>query len=311
MESKFLIISPQAGFGNRLRALCSCILIAKETNRKPYHVWTPVDCNQLTESTCATMMQPYMRMQLRGWDSYFIQNDDFPLATSDLFPTIDKIISEWGPNDYWYSIQSNGQLKWLSTNSEIPLIISKHVVDIATDDSRCILIETSLLSHLKPIFLEHYIDENKLIDIFKEYFIPKAKYSQFISEVTDIDVGISIRRGEFLDYFPEARQSYNDIIDWVLSISKHSSKMVIFSDDHEFRDILVADVISKFHGEKTIVTLDFTNFEQWEVAFLEFLILSEKCNKIYGTPSSSFAQIASLFRGKRHYSEILSCPQFS
>ena len=124
------------------------------------------------------------------------------------------------------------------------------------------------------------------------------KIIDILNIIPNLDIGISIRRGNLLDYYLEARQSKEDIISWINL--KFQGSMIIFSDDWEFRDDIKNNIINNTFYEHNLT------LEKWEISFIEFLILAYKCNKIYGTPMSSFAEEAGKFGGRNHYSKILS-----
>ena len=121
----------------------------------------------------------------------------------------------------------------------------------------------------------------------------------FIQIILDHQIDLLIfRRGKFLQCYPESRQSKSDIINWINENFSYLT-VVIFSDDHEFRDSVKECINCNIYEH------DFSQYLNWEVPYIEFLILSYKAEKIYGTPSSSFAEEAGLFGGKQHYGKIL------
>ena len=116
---------------------------------------------------------------------------------------------------------------------------------------------------------------------------------------------MSIRRGEFLDYFPEARQDQTSLLDWSVKVINflEAKNVAIFSEDHKFRDEFKKELSNKI----IVNYIDpIQELEPWERGYVEFLILSNKCKKIYGTPVSSFAEEAGIFSGKFHYDKTLS-----
>lgn len=138
---------------------------------------------------------------------------------------------------------------------------------------------------------------NNLIQHVYSTFVPHSKYLKLLDDIPSIDYGISIRRGEFPSYFPEANQSFNDIHQWM----KQFNHFVLFSDDHNFKNELKQRLFSE---GKIIYDFYRDGLEQWEQGFVEFLCLALKCKKIYGTPMSSFAIEAAGF-GRKFYGKVL------
>jgi len=263
-----LVISPQAGFGNRIRALCSGIAIALRDKRKPYYVWEDASHDRLHN--------------LQHFSAYF--EEIVPLATPELVLSIDQVLTEWLPHEGWYWCQSGGQKKWSCDNKVKTELIFN-------GSGKNVLLETS---HRQDI------TDEQAIFVYTNYFKPLPRFMDILNRMPKIDVGISIRRGDLLNYFPEARQSMEDIVRWI-NEKFNGLTIIIFSDDHDFRDE-VKDQLVGIH----LYEHDFSSYIDWEVPFIEFLILSYKVDRVYGTPSSSFAEEAGLFGGKRHYAKILA-----
>lgn len=298
-SKRYLIISPQAGFGNRIRALCAGILLAKQTGRIPLYFWEPE-----TGISNSSHVSDIKRL---GWKDYFLQHNDFQQATLQNMPKVDAIFSEWAPGDYWYSFQYTAQQKWKSTkfnkvNLDLNILSSPEYIN-----DEVVLLETSLCVSLSAQAGGcKNTEEFKLAlsNIYKTYFEPTSYFSELLSKIPDIDIGISVRRGDLLQYFPEANQDPTAILKWCIGLIKNTEakNIVIFSADSEFKD----DFKAKLKNAVSVNFIEVPNLKSWEQAFLEFLILAEKCTKIYGTPMSSFTEEAGLFRGKIHYSKILT-----
>ena len=269
-EEKILIISPQAGFGNRLRAFASGIAISLRENRKPYYLWKDTKHGHL--------------QNLMDFTEFF--EEKISKARKDII--IDEVLTEWMPGEYWYQFQSEGQREYNYKNI-------KKIRDIFVTDKTNVLLETSLTLD---------ITDDQMMHVYKTYFKPRKYYMDMLFQIqNNIDIGISIRRGNLLQYFPEANQSIEDIISWINS-SFLGKTIIIFSDDKNFRN----EVKKSLKNVTCLMNVEeiFPTLRGYEVAFLEFLILSYNCEKIYGTPKSSFAEHASLFGGKKHYSTVLS-----
>lgn len=306
-----LIISPQAGYGNRIRSICSAMLIARQTNRTLYLLWsTQEDENSFTKD--------FMQMKSRDWSSYFKPNNNLlEINSSSTDLRCNYIFSEWLPNNkQWYPRQSGGQKFFLDKNPLIPLLpISKNEKCLCSP-IHTILIETSKRIVLDPKYggcgdqLEF---DKEMSKIYQMNFIPQDKYIAYMREIPEYNIGISIRRASFELYFNDKCTSKSRIIIWILSllsktIKSNNPTIIIFSDDHQFRDEIIYTLIAKFKIKSNYLPKLPINeeipLEKWEVAFLEFLTLSWKCQKIYGTQQSSFAEEAGIFGGKFHYNCI-------
>ena len=263
-EEKILIISPQAGFGNRLRAMASGLAIALREKYTPYYLWENIESGPI--------------INMKHYRDFF--EEIIPEASSNI--VVEEVLSEWIPGDGWYYVQNGGQKKMNCANI-------RKIRDVFQSDKNVILLETSLQLN---------VSDEEMINAYKLFFKPRNKFIDILNIIPNLDIGISIRRGNLLDYYLEARQSKEDIISWINL--KFQGSMIIFSDDWEFRDDIKNNIINNTFYEHNLT------LEKWEISFIEFLILAYKCNKIYGTPMSSFAEEAGKFGGRNHYSKILS-----
>ena len=298
ISSRYLIISPQAGFGNRIRALCAGILLAKQINRIPVHAWIP--------DSIESQYTHLNDIKKRTLGDYFVQNNKLPMISENT--KIDLVLSEWAPGDYWYQFQNSAQKRWpgnkfIKVQENLNFLSNPKYMNLDN-----IMLETTLIVKLNPKLGD---SENQkkfqedLSRVYMEYFEVPNKYSKVIEALSDIDLGISIRRGDHWKYFPEANQDPEVIMQWIIKLVQHhkAKKIAIFSEDHKFRDQFKSDLSEKINIEYIEIP---SGFESWETGYLEFLALSSKCQRIYGTPMSSFAEEAGLFRGKFHYQKILS-----
>jgi hypothetical protein len=274
-----LIIAPTAGFGNRIRTICGGIMLSYMTNRKCYIMWEKEEIANNDHKSVANAKSTDL-------SQYF----DMKHCTilSDMNICVDVCYSEWLPGEFWHSRQSNCQRKLLCNK----IVRYQSTLDIINDKSEVILLETSYI--LKPEQTLKGVWNKSLSSIYKNCFTVNEKYQNYANE-EKYDIGISIRRGEFLGLYPEANNSSEDIIRWI-NKSFTNKNVVIFSDDHEFRD--------KVREETNHKADPIINDILWEKGFMEFLALSN-CGKIYGTAMSSFAEEAALF-GDKPYETILS-----
>lgn len=288
--AKSLIISPQAGFGNRLRAISSAIVLAKQCGRKIYHAWAP-----MTPNENRSMIVPFQKY---GYGGFFEQNENLPLATRELFPYIDVCFSEWSKQDFWYKYQSDAQEKFavIKTYKE-----SNPARDIYNSEADTILIESSLSIRLDEQYNGCATDMEFINELHKAYNLlnPHKKYLRLLDQFKSVDMGISIRRGDLLNYFKGADQDLSRIREWILYISK-GKKVSIFSDDSEVRRMM-EDIIPDYnHAVGKLIG----SLPSHESAFIQFLYLSQKCNVIYGTPTSSFAREGAIFGGRPYHNTL-------
>jgi len=271
-KNKVLIISPTAGFGNRIRSICGSLLLSYMTGRKLYVMWDKEDPNENDADSIKNIKQT----ELNYYFSEITYCEDLRGAL-----TPDICYSEWLPGDFWYNKQSLAQKKL----NPLKTVRYTSTLDLINDSSEIILLETSFI--LKSENIDDKTFKNTLSSIYKNNFKVVNKYKNLL-ESEKYDVGI--RRGEFLKIYPEINQSVEEISSWIIK-SFNGLKVVIFSDDHEFRDKIRE--MTGFRADPII------NDISWEKGFMEFLVLST-CEKIYGTKYSSFAEEAALFGSKEY-----------
>lgn len=256
-----IVASPHGGFGNRIRVLCSICHYADVHGCEVQHLWDG---------------QPYVcayphiqRVHSRGF-SYFFE-DRIPIyKKSDTSPTI--CYSEWLPSTTgWWKHQNYGQIKLGCSRIE-------SYKNIPKSPTQTMLIEISLRIHPMTAKESHAI--------YKKYFVPREIFVKQVPSLPENTIGISIRRGEFLAFFPGSAVDTKILHTWLKSFTQ---PVVLFSEDRAFlkdiRATLVHPVVCEF--ESTVSVPE-------DRAFLEFLTLS-KCSHIYGTQHSSFAEEAALY----------------
>lgn len=299
MHTNCLIISPQGGLGNRLRAVNSALIIAEKTRRKLLHSWLPIR-NAIQGPEHVSLLQ---RCE---FDDFFAPNSTIVAARPDM--TIDEVYSEWGPGDGWFIQQSTGQ-RFFNVFAQSRSKNSANA--ILNSNSQSILLETTLRTWPEDaagISLQVPSGQNRR-EIYAAYqkIRPRQEYLEIIHELPEVDIGISIRRGNLLHYCQQARQEAKGIANWIQALAKRSEKLIIFSDDPKFRQYLydetkVASGCSKI--DKLLLRTP-----PHQAAFLNFLYLALKCKFIFGTPGSSFAQEAALY-GDKPYDLVLSKQDF-
>jgi len=267
--SIIIVASPHGGFGNRIRVLCSICYYADIHGCEVQHLWDG------QSYLCA---YPHIqRVHNRGF-AYFFEDRIPTHIKSPTSPTI--CYSEWLPSSTgWWKHQNYGQTQLGCSRIES----YKHIPNTPT---QTMLIETSL--RILPM------TASESHAIYKKYFIPRAIFTNQLPSLPENTIGISIRRGEFLAFFPGSAVDTTILYRWLRSFTQ---PVVLFSEDRAFlkdiRAALLHPIICEF--ESTVSVLE-------DRAFLEFLTLS-KCSHIYGTQYSSFAEEAALY-GKVSYTAI-------
>lgn len=274
---KVLIISPQGGLGNRMRAVCSAFLVAEICGRKPMLYWKAGKGNSPF---------PHVKeAQETSFDKFFCLGKACQFEGKE----VDVCFTEWLPGDYWYTFQSFAQQNIRCLRKEK---LYGSASPLLQREEATILLETSLALTISGV--ENWKD--RLSQTYRKYFIPNKNYLNLAYQLPCLSVGISVRRGEFPLYFPEANQSLQDVEAWLRELNR---EMVIFSDDAEAREMLR----SRLNCSK--VDFNRQGLSKLEQGFVEFLVLALRCDKVYGTPSSSFAEEAAIF-GSRPYDKILN-----
>ena len=266
---KVLILVPQAGFGNRIRAVASGVVLAQRLGRKFYLCWPSIRPFDSRANVA--------EMQRVGWEGLF--EESFPTADRKSFPKLDRVYSEWLPGDGWYPVQNYVQREWgvtphqrIDTDGEI----------LKDCQAEIVVVETGHAVRLNdPDWGE------EISSVYHKYFMPKKIYLDQLGDKR-YNIGISIRKGDLTKYFSEANQSDQELRTWVQGLAK-SHTLMIFSDDQkaqkEFREI--AGIPNH--------SID---------PFLQFLTLALRCDIVCGTPKSSFAEQAALFGGVPYYTNL-------
>lgn len=277
-----LVVSPQAGMCNRFRALASAIVLANYLNRELYYCWFP----------SVSGIDHVKAIEKRELGDLFETTPEGSLISgrpeeapihryTGQFP-ISIVFTEWLPEHFWY--QSNAQETY--ANSVAKLQINADASLLKQVDLPVIFLETSL-----EVYLPEYASRlDQLMHQAYQKLIPKQVYTDVIKDFRSEHVTISIRRGDLLDYFPEANQSYEDILRWAQRL--FPQRLVIFSDDYEFRDRLRKEL-----GTECNPRFELLKEQGLNPGFIEFLFMATKSFHIYGTPHSSFSKQAAVYGG--------------
>jgi hypothetical protein len=286
-NEKLLIVSPQGGFGNRLRTLCSALVLGKYLNRKVYHLWINqeiTDKKNKHSISHLSNISNVLDMQKISFSNIFDEKY-YQLMPSDI--KIDICFSEWLSSDYWFQYQSSGYRNF-GNNCDI-IHIGDNADMLLNCNHNVILLETS---HIVKLSKYNKCWENEIENMYKSHFHFLEKYRNRFTQ--NIDVGISIRCLQlFLVYFPESYVKEDDIIVWINKIKSSGKSVIIFSDDENVR---------KHIQNSTCFFNDFdrTGLCKYEEGIIEFMILSQNCKHIYGTCKSSFAEEAAKFGSKKY-----------
>lgn len=271
MNEPIIVISPQAGFCNRLRAMCSAIFLAEKNNIKIAHMWDGK----------SFQIQPFNYINIiqnKPFEYFFVNT--IPVY-SENYKNINICYTEWMPNDAWYQFQSYGQIKLNIKNLKLINNIPYNNIN------ESFLIESAL------DFLN--LSKQDKFNIYSKYFIPNNNFLIHLENIPNDTIAIHIRcNNSFLDYHPKSKINNINFFNF---ISKIDNNVLLLSDNNEFKNIarkyLKKPLISKYEN---------IEIPDEDKAFLDFLSLS-KCKKIYGTFQSSFAEEASNF-GNSEYIAI-------
>ncbi len=273
LNEKILIISPQAGYGNRTRAICSAMVLGKYLNRKVYHAWIKGDNNY-------SHVQNVRDMQNISFENIFkpgfIEKIPFDI-------NIDLCLSEWLPGEFWYSQQSSAYRRF-GNNCRIERLHNDNGDQLLERNENVILLETA---HMVKLSQYSDIWEKEMSEMYHKYFHFLDKFTNRFDKT--VDVGISIRIAQsHVNLFPDAYVDKNELIEWVKKIKNKNKSILIFSDVHEFRDEIRT-------ATECFDDINREGLENWENGIVEFCVLSKKCKKIYGSKTSNFPLEASKY----------------
>ncbi|MEI6252519.1 MAG: hypothetical protein WCP30_06920 [Mycobacteriaceae bacterium] len=281
---KKVIISPQAGFGNRLRVLANMRLIGEYLQREVYHYWVEDDLG-----SHALHVQ-----HMKSITPDYLFDMDIPRYDGQ---APDVCYSEWLPGDFWWEQQSTAQ-RHLNCAEVKPLV---PLEEIGRDPSDVILIETSFalfppeIGALTDEALRWSLNSTEVDTLQMQGYGAlrlNQRWSAVRANLAAHDWGITIRRGNFLAFHPQADKSVDQIYELVRRRCPDGGTKIVFSDDIPYRDVLRYRLSS--YGDIAATGLD--------SLITEFLALS-RCRTIIATGGSSFGKEASLF-GRTGYVPI-------
>jgi hypothetical protein len=314
-KKKWLVISPQAGFENRVRAMCSGILLAKQLGRTPVHAWLPERDDDVVTHT---EIERVRNTRTRGWNDYFVATKKMRQFDVESLRRECKTITcytEWMPGDFWYPAQSRCQRHLEALGVVIQRARLKEDAtsvmlarETTSNDDTYLLLETSLSVRAtkrtdeRKSARNHRQDsekryERKLTRVYQKYFRPTKEFTNILSTFANVPCGVRIHRGDFTRK-GTAWSVDDDVLLARLASLIGTRPFVLFSDDRTFRD----EIISKLHKKACDKPLEVATsiHEQWKHVFIEFLALALKCDVVCAASMSLFATEAALFGGKPH-----------
>jgi len=264
---KSLIISPQAGFANRLRAIASAKIIADLCGRELFHYWVEDE----VKSGLAHVNE------VKSITPSYIFDLEIPTWNGGS-PNV--CFSEWTPGDYWFEQQSTAYTK-LKPNR---IVKFTSIDEILNCQEETILIETGHELRHHTIDLEY---DRLMSIVYAMNFRLNDRWKSIYEQIPKFDSGFSIRRCDHLSFVPEAYISESQAIEKIQSIK---GTKFITSDDKEFADLIRKSTKNYF--------TPITDLSSIDEAIYTFLCLS-KCERLFGTFASSFAKQAAYFGNKQ------------
>ena len=260
-----LVISPMAGFGNRLRTLAGGILTAEKLGLKAYHLWDGGEYETVGKHRSPSMahVQP---THDNGFEFYFEPN--IPVYTGDA-PEI--YYNHFNESTGWFQYQNYAYKRFGFTN--VNLIDGTHEIT-----SKSVCIESSIAAYPFP--------DEEYTRVYKKFFVPKNVFLEQIPTLPENTIGIAIRNaGDFRFFFGEGIVEENELRPFLESFD---CPVVLVSDDNDYAGRLRTFL-------KNPIDLPFEKTSAVS-GFLYFLTLS-RCSKVFGFKDSSFAHQAALFGG--------------
>jgi hypothetical protein len=214
---KTIIIAPNAGFANRLRAMAGAIWLAEKLNMNLEHLWigSPYKC-------CS--YKHIQDIHDKSFEHFFkesIPRCDYNIMKNHVKRAYNSDMPGSNPS-CWYNFQSYGQ-KLL----DIPDVMKLNLVSKNMDTSENMLIETSHFKNLK-------ITDEDMYKVYSKYFIPHDHYISLLDKMPPNTIGISIRCNyDFMHSFPQSKINENLLINWLKTIEQ---PVLFFSDNLTLRD---------------------------------------------------------------------------
>jgi hypothetical protein len=270
-----LVISPMAGFGNRLRTLAGGILTAEKFGLKPYHLWDGGEYETVGKYR-AQVMAHVQATHDNGFEFYFDPN--IPVYTGDA-PEI--YYNNCDESTGWFHYQNYAYKRFGVKN--VNLIDGTNNIT-----SKSVCIEGSIAAYPFP--------DQEYTRVYKKFFVPKGVFLEKVPSLPENTIGIAVRNAyDFRFFFGGGVIEEDGLRPFLESFD---GPVLIVSDDNDYAVRLRTFLKNPIH----------LSFEKTETnasvrGFLEFLTLS-RCSKVFGFKDSSFAEQAALFGGAEY--EVLS-----
>jgi hypothetical protein len=278
-KQNVVVVSPTAGFGNRLRAMCAAAIIAKNHKMKLTHCWDggAYDCGNAYNIPKTQLYHD------RGFE-FFFKRDYIPRYDPEMHEKPTICFTEWNdPTKAWTQYKNYGRTKINPDQSYHEDEMLKFCME--TPPKKSFMIETS-----NPISKASDIE---LSQTYQALFKPQDYFRDLVPTLPLNTIAIHVRRGDFLWYFGNTYVNDNILVRFIKTFN---DPIIIFSDDAPLKALLANAVINKPN-----ITIPTEGKTDEEIAFLEFLTMAS-CSKIIGTQGSSFSKEASLFGAKPYYS---------
>jgi hypothetical protein len=275
-KERVVVISPTAGLGNRLRAMCAAAVIAKRMKAKLVHCWDGgrYDCGNHSR------LPRTQNYHDRGFE-FFFQPDPIPRYDPAVHEKPSIAFTEWlDPHNIWTPIRDYGRRTIQPQHS-----LQQDKLFASPKLPKCsVLIETSL-----PFSKANDVE---LSQTYQTLFKPQQRFAELVPTLPSNTTALHVRRGDFLWYFGNANVADDILIRYVSSFEE---PVLIFSDDVGLKAKLDAAV-----RVKPNVTLPSEGLSDEEIAFVEFLTMASAA-QVIGTEGSSFSKEAALFGAKPYY----------
>lgn len=292
---RMLIISPQAGLGNRLRAIAAAMVLARQTGRRCLHAWVPREPNDPRPNVSA--------LQAIGFEALFEPCAALPAATDAEMGAITECFSEWVPGDGWYGVQSAAQRQWqlLPQNEACRMPLAELV---AKSDAPVILLETSIDERLGAELGGAPSDDawNRLVSEAYARLRPRPEFRALAACVPAAGVAMTVRRGDLLQYSPESNQAMASLRDWAVQVARRG-RVAVFSDEAAAAAEIEAAIAAAGGDGAELGGLHRLGLPDHLRAFVDFLYIA-RGPVITGTPGSSFAFEAARFGNRRYVNNL-------
>ena len=266
-----LVISPMAGFGNRLRTLAGGILTAEKLGLQPYHLWDGGEYETVGKYRAQCMANVQITHD-NGFEFYFDPN--IPIYTGDAPEIYYNQIDE---STGWFHYQNYAYKRFGFKNVNL-------INDTTNITSKSVCLEGCIAAYPFP--------DQEYTRVYKKFFVPKSVFLGQVPTLPENTIGIAVRNAEdFRIFFGEGIVEEDELRPFLESFD---GPVLILSDDNDYAVRLRTFLKNPIHlpFEKTEISTDVR-------AFLEFLTLS-RCSKVFGFKDSSFAHQAALFGGSSY-----------